>query len=206
MDIKDFYVSPLGRAKATAKYTLDKMGRYATECEWLKEFPIRINKPNEDSSVAWDWLPEDWTSINEFFDFEKWKATPIMKESGVAAEYDRVCSELDKLIARYGYIRDGRKYVTAEGNDDTIVLFCHFGLESVLLSHLLNISPMVIWHGTCALTSSVTTLVTEERRKGIAYFRMNSFSDTSHLYIGGEEPSFSARFCETYENSEQRHD
>ena len=32
MDIKKFYVSPLGRAKATADYTLKKMNRKAEEC------------------------------------------------------------------------------------------------------------------------------------------------------------------------------
>ena len=65
---------------------------------------------------------------------------------------------------------------------------------------------MILWHGTCALTTSVTTLITEERREGIAYFRMNGFGDISHLYAAGQEPSFSARFCETYANLAQRHD
>ena len=41
LDVKAFYVSPLGRAKDTAAPTLKKMGRTATECEWLKEFPAR---------------------------------------------------------------------------------------------------------------------------------------------------------------------
>ena len=76
----------------------------------------------------------------------------------------------------------------------------------MLLSHLLNISPMALWHGTCAAPSSVTLLTTEERREGIALFRMNAFGDTSHLYAGGREPSFAARFCEYYGHPWQRHD
>ncbi|MNC67264.1 hypothetical protein D3C81_2161210 [compost metagenome] len=75
-----------------------------------------------------------------------------------------------------------------------------------MLGHLLGISPMVLWHGFCAAPTSVTTLITEERRKGIAYFRMGSFGDISHLYAGGEEPAFAARFCETYDNMDERHD
>jgi len=35
---------------------------------------------------------------------------------------------------------------------------------------------------------------------------MTSFGDISHLYAGEEEPSFAARFCESYQNSEERHD
>lgn len=79
-------------------------------------------------------------------------------------------------------------------------------MECVLLSHQLGISPMILWHGFCAAPSSVTTVATEERRKGIAAFRMLSFGDTSHLYAAGRQPSFAARFCETYDNMEQRHD
>ena len=48
--------------------------------------------------------------------------------------------------------------------------------------------------------------VTEERRKGIASFRMSSFGDISHLYAHNEPPAFAARFCETYDNKQQRHD
>ena len=39
----------------------------------------------------------------------------------------------------------------------------------------------------------------------IAYFRGLKIGDISHLYAGNEEPSFAARFCETYSNKEQRH-
>ena len=100
-------------------------------------------------------------------------------------------------------------YRAQRPNRDTVVLFCHFGVECVLLSHLMNVSPMILWHHTCALPTSVTTAITEERRQGKVAFRVNAFGDISHLtgpvYAGGEEPSFSARFCETFD-SDERHD
>ena len=74
-----------------------------------------------------------------------------------------------------------------------------------MLSHILNISPVQLWHGFVALTSSVTTLITEEREQGKAYFRCCGFGDISHLYAGDEPPSFQARFCETYSNFDERH-
>ena len=46
LDIRDFYVSPYGRAKDTASLTLKKMGRTATECEWLREFTPKIVRPD----------------------------------------------------------------------------------------------------------------------------------------------------------------
>ena len=93
-----------------------------------------------------------------------------------------------------------------KANKDKLAFFCHFGLGCVLLSHLLHISPMILWHHFVAAPSSVTSLITEERREGIALFRMRNYGDVSHLYAKGEEPAFAARFCETFDDPIQRHD
>jgi len=206
MDIKAFYVSVLGRAKDTAEYTLKKLNRKAVECEWLKEFGVVIDKPNRKNSIPWDWLPKDWTDSEEFYSINDWYKHKAMADGKVIDEYRRVTSELDNLLKSHGYEHNGRYFNAVNANEDTIAFFCHFGVECVLLSHLLGISPMLLWHGFCAAPSSVTSIVTEEREKGIAYFRVSSFGDVSHLYAGGEEPSFAARFCETYDNKDQRHD
>ena len=96
-------------------------------------------------------------------------------------------------------------YRAERENRDTVLLFCHFGVECVILSHILNISPVLLWHGFVALPSSVTTLITEEREQGKAYFRCNGFGDISHLYAGNEPASFQARFCENFSETEERH-
>lgn len=205
LDVKEFYVSPLGRARDTASLTLKKLGREAQVCEWLREFWPPIQRPDRESlSICWDWLPADWTKEPAFFDHRRWTEPAVME--GVAEAAKEVFNGLDTILAKNGYVREGENYRVERPNEDTVLFFCHFGLECVLLSHLLHISPMVLWHGTCAAPSSVTVLTTEERRKGIAAFRMNSFGDTSHLYVADREPSFSARFCETYDNMAQRHD
>lgn len=205
--VNQYYVSPLGRAKDTASLTLKKLNRTAEECQWLREFDCRIDRPDrETKSIPWDWLPADWTAVAEYYDVKKWCTTEVMKAGKVDEEYAWVTSELDGLLKKHGYVREENCYRAVRSNNDTIMLFCHFGLECVLLSHLLGISPMVLWHGTCAAPSSVTTVVTEERREGIASFRMLSFGDISHLYAAGEKPSFAARFCEAYGNREERHD
>ena len=59
---------------------------------------------------------------------------------------------------------------------------------------------MIFWHYAVALTTSVTVFTSEEREQGIASFRMSAYGDTGHLYAGGEEVSFAARFCECYED------
>ncbi len=208
MNIRDFYVSPLGRAKDTASLTLKKMNRTATECDWLREFAPRIMRPDviDREAISWDWLPEDWTKEEAFYRRDLWGANEIMKAGNVKKEYDWVIKNFDNLLAKYGYVRDGENYRVDAPNRDTIAFFCHFGLECVLLSHLMNVSPMVLWHHTCAAPSSVTSVYTEERREGTAIFRVSSFGDISHLYAGEEKPAFAARFCETYDCKEERHD
>ena len=207
LDTKAFYVSPLGRARDTASLTLNRLGREAQVLDWLQEFPAKVQKPDKtEPGIAWDWLPQDWAEEEVFYHRDRWMEHPVFQNSDIAPVYRQVVEGLDCLLSQHGYVRQGSHYRAERPNQDTIALFCHFGLECVLLSHLLNISPMPLWHGTCAAPTSVTTLTTEERREGIACFRMNSFGDISHLYTAGQEPSFSARFCETYQNFNQRHD
>lgn len=149
LDVKAFYVSPLGRARDTASLTLKKMNRTATEEPWLREFDARIHRPDvpEKEMISWDWLPQDWTAEPRFYLPDEWWKVPVMMEGHVKEEYDWVTTNFDALLASHGYVRDGLTYRAEHANNDTIVFFCHFGLECVLLSHLLHISPMVLWHG-----------------------------------------------------------
>ena len=135
-----------------------------------------------------------------------WADTEVMKEANAKEAYEYVCESLDEVLKTHGYSRKNNYYQVEQANTDTIVFFCHFGLECVLLSHLLNVSPMILLPGFCAAPASITTIYTEERRKGVASWRVSAFGDISHLYAAGVEPSFSARFCECFDNQEERHD
>ena len=203
-----FYCSPLGRAKDTASYTLNKCARdFDGVLDWLQEFPPEIVRNGCDHpSVAWDWLPSEWTKQEKYYSYNEWYNTEVMSQGKVKEHYENVTKQFDLLLEKHGYVRDGHLYRVEKANDDVIAIFCHFGLECVLLGHLIGASPMVLWHGFCAPPSSVTTVNTEERRKGIASFRISSFGDISHLYAKGEQPAFAARFCEMYDNEHERHD
>ena len=198
-----FYCAPLGRAQKTACYTLIKKKATALTLDWLEEFPgfIQINGHTE---ICWDRLPSQWTEDPIYYS-KDWYNGALFEGSDVKEIYDRVCAGFDELLEKCGYRHVGNHLEVIHPNDDTIVLFCHFGVESVMLSHLFNVSPMILWHNPCALTTSVTTLVTEEREKGIAIFRTLGFSDISHLYAAHEPPSFQARFCELFTDFSARH-
>lgn len=81
LNVKELYVSPLGRAKDTASLTLQKMNREANECLWLREFDTKIDRPDcpDRKSIAWDWLPEDWTREEEFFRRDLWATQQAMR-------------------------------------------------------------------------------------------------------------------------------
>ncbi len=206
-EVTHVYVSSMGRAKDTASLTLQKKGMTATECQWLREFWPRIRRPNLDeerNSIVWDWLPQDWMAQEAYSRPDQWTETDIMREGGVGEAYAEAIRNFDALLAEHGYVRDGSLYRAERPNRDTLAFFCHFGMECVLLSHLMNVSPMILWHHLCAAPSSVSTIYTEERRQGKAIFRVSAFGDISHLYAGGEEPSFAARFSETYDDGERQ--
>ena len=114
-------------------------------------------------------------------------------------------SEFSKLLESYGYVRDGYAYKVKEGNNKTIAFFCHYGITGVMLSYLWRVSPFVPLQYMAVAPTSVTVVASEEREKGIATFRTIRVGDISHLNIAGEEPSFSARFCEKFENEDERH-
>ena len=179
--------------------------REAETLDWLREFDPRIIRPDRilRKSVAWDWQVEDWTKDCRFYDYDHWYENDVMRRGNVKERYQWVCDNFDVFLKEHGYVHDGKLFRVEKGNHDTIVFFCHFGVECVLLSHLLHISPMILWQGFVAAPSSVTIVHTEERRKGIAAFRIAQFGDISHLYAADEQPSFAARFVECYEDDGQ---
>lgn len=208
-NLGDCYVSTCGRAMDTAGPSLRAMGKEAVACDWLREFSEQtILRPDMGGKrkLSWDWLPQDWTQHEEFYRYDEWYKQPIMAEGGIGDYAKSVTDPLDELLAKNGYVRDGHIYRVEQESDKTITLFCHFGVGCVILGHLIGASPMVLWHGFAAAPSSITTIYTEERRKGIASFRVWSYGETPHLTLSGEDRSFSARFCECYDFEHERHD
>lgn len=206
LGISSFYCSPLGRAQATAEPTLRRYGAEARTMDWLEEFSGYITDPETgEKRIPWDLMPSCWTRVPDYYDRSKWLKTELFQSGNVEKRYGEVCRGLDSLLESCGYVREGSLYRVERENRETVALFCHFGVECVLLSHLIGVSPLVLWQGFVALPSSVTTMITEEREKGVACFRCNGFGDLSHLYSAGEPASFAARFCETFSDENERH-
>lgn len=199
LDVKAFYSSPLGRARETGRYTLEKLGREAEILPWLAEFRGKaIDPENGNARIPWDYKPSLWIDDKDLRSMDNWLDSPLMQGSDVEQIWKETTEGLDALLAQHGYIRDGNIYRVEDNQADTIVLFCHFGIMMACLSHLLGITPPNMWHGFCSAPSSVTTVVTEERAKGEVVWRCIQLGDISHLYMGGEQPSTAALYPECY--------
>lgn len=155
--------------------------------------------------IIWDILPSYLAEHPELYDPEDWKKSDLAKAAHAEECADYVLNHFDGMLAEHGYHRDGLIYRVEEGYSGTVTCFCHLGLTCLLVSHLTNQSPFALWEHFALAPTSVTEFVSEERQKGIAIFRGLRLGDISHLTMGGEKPSFSARFCERYENTDQRH-
>ena len=192
-----YYVSPLGRAQDTAKPTLEKLGAQATVLPWLHEFSAKVINPRTgESMIPWNLSPQYWTKQSELYDKDEWVNNGLFRTGDVEEVYRETAKGMDELLETWGYVRDGAIYRCEKNTDATIVLFCHFALGMVILSHMLGVSPSVMWQGFFMPTSSVTTLITEERIQGQVFFKCMQLGDTSHLYAGDEPVSNAGLFQE----------
>lgn len=198
------YCSPLGRAKKTCEIAMQGRNIKTEILPWLQEFGYPVLLPTGERHIIWDLLPSFRERYPDLQINGRWQSVPFIRDSVVPEKYAELTEGLDLLFKNHGYVREGAFYRAERPNRDTVALFCHFGVEAVILSHLLDISPFALSHGFMALTSSVTTIYTEERRKGVATLRCSGFGDTGHLYAGNEEPSFAGRFCEVFDSDERK--
>lgn len=205
-DFDEAYSSPLNRAKFTAEAFMKfHPEKKFTIKNWLKEMEVPIKVPYTDLEVLpWDFIPAEFVRHKTFFSGDKYLSSEWLRGGTVEARVREAAEGLDEILAKNGYHRKGRLYEVTSSNTKTILFFCHFGIMSVLMSHLLHIPYVLLAQQFECQPTGVTTIVTEERRAGIAQFRCLRYSDVSHLTLKGIQPSFSGRFCEIFD-SDDRH-
>lgn len=198
--VDDVYTSPLGRAIETSKPSLANWGKSATVLEWACEFHYAVDDGLGGKHIVWDYYPSQWTKEDKNFYENQWIDAPRMKP--IAQHYTEVCNAFDLFLEGYGYRRSGRAYQVTKHSDKTVVIFCHFGISMILLSHLINLPAPALLHGMFLAPTSVTVLNTEERTGDEAYFRAERIGDTSHLLVGGEQISESGYFAKILQEVE----
>lgn len=198
-NIRDIYVSPLGRARDTADYTLKRMGREATVLPWLKEFSGKYPDPETGNlRLAWDIKPRIWPEFPGVWQMSTFLDNPLFDKGDFRKVWQETADGVNKLMLFYGCKKDGPVWLCDHNTQDTIALFCHFGISMAVISCLTDIPPIVLWQRTLCLPTSVTEIVTEERIRGEVSFRITRLGDISHLEENGEIRSTAGLFPECY--------
>ncbi|MCL1844760.1 MAG: phosphoglycerate mutase family protein [Defluviitaleaceae bacterium] len=139
----EIYSSPLGRAIQTAEPTCEKQGISYNIEEWMSE-----NLCFADLSITNEKGERDWAFAGpnaRMLDISgTWHESPHFPPTA-AAGYKRIADASDEFLARLGYVRDGLHYKVAAPSDKLIAAFCHHGLGTTWLSHMLSIPPNIFW-------------------------------------------------------------
>lgn len=189
-NVKYWYVSPLGRARLTAKIALEGTDIVPEVLDWTREFEGRMPDPITGKiRHAWDLYPGIWTRYPEMYDKDNWQYAPLYQGTNVAEENEKIITGLEGLLAANGYVRNGNYYDIVDSKDYTIVVFCHMAVSLLMVGHLIGASAPVMWHGNFCPPSGLIEIETEERVDRKAFFRVRAMGDVSHLYMAGEPVS-----------------
>lgn len=211
--VDEIFCSPMGRARETAYPTLKALHMEAAELPWLREFSYPVMHPYQKAKgVAWDLMPQYWTNEPVMLSRDRWFEAPLYRENpDLEKMWYKVCDGLGGILERYGYTRLGdyydyrnpdgperpaglediqlhgtKEYEVRDRDDEkTLVFFCHLGVTCVMLAHLLNVSPVLLWHGTFLPPAGLVVMNAEKRLHNAAFFRMQAFGDTAHLLQSG---------------------
>src|SRR5690606_32304858 len=130
--------------------------------EWTKELgELHIHRRG---MVAWDMDGSDLHQAVKHPEPGGWQQWEELATLPLRQCLERIESASDEFLARHGYERDGDSYCVRKRNEETIALFCHGGFGLTWLAHLLRIAPPLVWTGFFLHTSSITTLLLDERK------------------------------------------
>lgn len=179
VQIDQLFTSPIARARETASYTESLLSKDAEVLEWTEE--IKLPAPDGSDFMAWYMNPENFRS-QTYEDNESWQKT-----------IRNIELQSDAWLEGLGWKRQGHQYhfQPEKGviRELQIALFCHGGFGLTWLAHLLQIPYHCMWSSFFLHTSSVTTILFDERPSSVATPRVIGLSALPHLYKNGMPPN-----------------
>ena len=141
-DIKvdELYHSTMGRAKLTAGYLAQKWQILPKAIDWARE--LKWGKATGDKSEELSpWVIKDkYIKENHCYPSgENWKELTELKNAELVKDFEEHCKNFDAFLAENGYERNGQLYKATNPNEKCIVIVCHGGVISALVSHLMNV-------------------------------------------------------------------
>ena len=174
------YMSPRGRAIATAKPTCQKTGLTGSIENWMTERNEYMYSPDFSKQEARD----------AGYSFSLKNGVENMRDFCPEAGRESLIAELiassDAFLERHGYRREGGLYRMIRPNDLRIACFCHGGFGGTWIAHLFGMMPVMAWLKLDLHTASVTRFdFRDEFDSGYATARCSYINDISHLKAAG---------------------
>jgi len=184
----EIYSSPLGRARETAGYTAKKLGQDVQVENWTQEL---WTLAKDGDRMSWDIHAHQIRSEDYLSNPHDWEHIQLLNTPEVRGLVNEVRENSDRFLAAQGYQRSNGVYRVSQANEKKLAIFCHGGFGLTWLSILLEIPTPLIWAGFFMHTTSVTTILFDEREPGIATPRCIGFGDLTHLHKKDILPSTS---------------
>ena len=181
-NIAKVYISPMGRAQETAKIYLEGKNIPCQTLDWLHEFDVKVkDKDIAEPVPVWDIYPKNWTLNKGYYDKEAFFSSPGLSSTDLEVRFRAAKNGLDEMLAAHGLVGHDGLYKKTSDCDETIAIFCHFGITCVMIACLLGVSPIVTLQGLSAEPTAIATLCTDDRFSPDVNFRLHGFGDISHL-------------------------
>ena len=143
LKLDEIYSSPLGRAVQTAAYSAEKLNLEVKTLPWLKELLWGDYSGNAYSTDSPWSINERFVSTRHAYPAgESWKTEEAVKNDRMVEDVAEKCAKLDEWLKTRDFERCGQLYKTSGSlpeKQKNIAFFCHGGVSTALIGHLLNI-------------------------------------------------------------------
>ena len=181
------YASPCGRARETAAYTARRLGLPVEVLPFMRE--ISWGGPGLPAD-GHPWTLGDWLVDREDFDFRAhdWRRHPYFAENEALRYCGEIEAAFDGLLAGWGYLRRGGRYLCRDGGGATFAVFSHGGSGAIVLAHLLGLPFPYVASVMPYDFTSIIALKFPARPGETVHPRLELFNDCRHVRTDGGDP------------------
>ena len=180
--LDEVYYSPQGRAKQTGDYCMKYFDLKPIVKDWMRELEWGDLTGNAYSTASPWALTDEWLKTDHAYPAgDSWKKDERIINDRIIDDVETRIKEFDKFMAEQGLVRNGQGYeVTKKAEDKTIAIFCHGGLSSALVAHLLNI-PFWTFVAQFSVALTEITLITIDESVHYSVARAEFINTYHHL-------------------------
>jgi probable phosphoglycerate mutase len=186
LQLDRLYSSPLGRARQTAAYIAEAGGLEISTLDWTRELHYQTIA----DGLSYLDIHGHLVRRAEYLENpSRWEMIPELAAIPIDEISRGMIDKSDEFFASLGYERQNGSYRVSQPNTLKVAVVCHQGFGLLWLSHLLAIPSPLMWAGFFLHTTSITTILFDERTPGVATPRCIGLGELPHLHCDQIPPS-----------------